>query len=124
MLTESQVDRDVFARRGQCNGGVVLREPSRLTIDGAFKKQAENGNPDAKSERGRAGRGRRTDEELPGPTGSDGTDLDDRGEGLQLHQHNDSHSNRNRGGGMEHDAERTVIGIRIERMDMRDLNDG
>lgn len=66
---------------------------------------------------------RRTNEELPMPGGSNRTNFDDWCERLDLHQHNDRYGSRDWGRRMKHDAEWTVVGIRVNGMNMRHLDD-
>lgn len=47
-----------------------------------------------------------------------------RGGRAELNQDYGSHGSGDRSDGVEDDAERAVVGVRLERMDVRDLNDG
>lgn len=68
--------------------------------------------------------GRWTGEELGMPIAGDRARLVDGGAGLDLNHDNDGGRNRQRRGAVQQDAERTVVGIGVQRMHMRNLDDG
>lgn len=66
--------------------------------------------------------GRRAYKKLGMPITRDRARLINRGAGLNLDQDNDCGRNSDRRGRMQHDAKRTVVGIGIYRMHVRNLN--
>jgi hypothetical protein len=66
--------------------------------------------------------GRRTYEKLRLPTPCDRARFINRGAGLNLDQDNNCGRHSDRRGRMQHDAKWAVVGIRIDRMHVRNLN--
>ena len=68
--------------------------------------------------------GRRAREELRSTEPHNCTPFSQRRRGPEQHQHNNCRSRLNRRCRVHHNAQRTLIGIAVERMDMRYLNRG
>ena len=112
--------------RRQCNGGIVRDGLSQLVYALTPSKNEggiETGS-DAGSERSRGGDGRRTDKKLPVPDGSDGTYADDRCDCFDLDQHDNCRRYGDRRRGMQNDAQRAMVSIGIDGVDVRHLDDG
>jgi hypothetical protein len=115
------------ARRRQCNGCIVDPGQSQrvLNIEPGGAVLIRESGRNARSERSRGEAGRGANEELAAPEEPEGTNRDHRCDGLERNEHDNQHRRCNgRCSSMQNDAERAMVSVGVDGVDVGYLNEG